>query len=202
MRKYLWTVLGVVAFAVLGCELDKNSADAITGDGVVQPDGQQPTYSYTWVVIRDGNNQTSTAGTCGVNPGADIDAVFLLKGGQQYPPSVVEGQERTCLDKCKPATEPDNVQDCKRLLSKITAQDEDNPDDTENKFISLAGGEIAVQFAPQGTPLKIEKGDTVKVFEVQGTLPETYYVFICDDAAGTHCADLGSGSGPVDFHVN
>jgi hypothetical protein len=194
--KKLLALISILAFAGFACELDKGSdaGDTITGQDTVTEtaaDTVTPT-GYTWVRILDTSDKA-----CSTNPGADIDAVAIIHSENivAYGGSADWGDGKKC--------EKNTANSENEVLG---ANDEDNWKDADNKFLSLNGGDVVVEMKDQTTSAayQIQKGDTIRVFEVGGddnNGDEAYEVYLCKD---TTCADsvkVGNGFGEQDFTV-
>ena len=201
-----WSILAAVfvLVAALGCgELSDENGDADimggegTGEGVGEGIGDGAgVKQYTWLLIKD---KLQDPQKCNTNPGADIDAVQVFRNGSEIGtaggnPVYVEG---TVCD-------TNTANDPKQILGE---PDEDNPEDSDNKFVSLNGGHIAVQCFGQGSndPIVFQNGDTIQVYESYiSDKPDTkegYEVYICTDSAGNDCVGLGEGAGDGTFTV-
>jgi len=197
MKKVSMGLVVVLSFAFAACELDKTDEgvtdDTITGDNTTT---ETVEAVYKWVRISDDPDNESLS-TCGNNnPGADIDAVAIVRGG-----SIIGWVDQIVADKLgstcgtNTAANPNEVKG-----------NELDPDasDAENMFLSLNGGEISVHFADMttGTEIVIQKGDQIKVFEIPGTgsgQTEYYDVDLCEDAGCATSLALGNGSGEAQF---
>ena len=204
MKKLLlWGVISVLGLALACGPLDENGdvTEGVDGtvDGTGGGDGTQQ-LTYSWVLIQDELTDTEA---CTTNPGADIDAVQLYRGGEEIATAggnPIFHSGNVC--ETNTASDP----------SKITGEpDEDNPEDSNNLFLSLNGGYVLFQMFESGStdPVVFQNGDTLQVYEVfnpdnSDKTKEGYQVYICPDSSGdtSQCKYIGEGKGDGTFTVN
>ena len=201
MKKLLLLLftLAALGFAV-GCELESDAdADATTANdtGTIDtPTDNTVTYlDHRYVRLDDlSNNQD------GEDPGADIDAVILTKGGTgatsyalnsvDYSPGVTAGDNQVPSD----ATGAPDA---------FAAYPDTTTCNADEGFVTLGGfGYIILEMGD-----KMEAGDTITVLEVGGcdyggsnpAKVETVQVqvSVADSATNPHWQVVGSGQGPA-----
>ncbi len=120
----------------------------------------EPVSEYRYVMIEDLTNPVS-----GSSPGADVDAIGLIKrGGERFATSVEDYQIGR--------TDGNNFQNINDLLGPPDA------DCQVRNFAALGGqalgGYVIVSFATQEEDVTIEEGDTLNIYEVGSTLCGQY----------------------------
>jgi len=148
---------------------------------------------YKWIRIKDDATNQSLV-YCYWNPGADIDAVELLRSGSGigWATEVVATGLGT---KCTKNTAAD--------ASKVTGPaDETSFQDPNNLFVSLNGGEILVAFGDGAGGLQdIRSGDQVRVTEIVGDFSEFYTITLCNDSSCSVAVELGRNKGLATFDI-
>jgi len=163
MKRLLFIMLALGLFAVTGCEVDggedgdaTGDADATTNDTVDNDTSEPELVPYQYVLIED------LSDTGGEDPGADIDAVVLIKDG------VRSYAGRPVAYYFPPDTEP-------LRSNEFEVVDEPDAHTTypastgiclvDGSFASLGGqgGYILVEMDEE-----IENGDTLEVIEIGG----------------------------------
>ena len=188
-------VLGVFMVALSACELDKGNEGVTEGTTPTDNGGETvtPTGTYKFIRVMDDTTNEQLSTCTNPNPGADIDAVAVLRGGTIIGwASQVFGDELGSVCAKNTAANPNTA---------LAQSDETDPMDSENLFVSLNGGSIVVRFADSttGSDITLQSGDTIKVFEVPGTSADYYYVDACEDSACSKSKELGHGSGEATF---
>jgi hypothetical protein len=147
----------------LDCSCTMVSSDEGT-EGEVEPDEpeeERSGLSFRYVLIED---LTDPIG--GDAPGADIDAVAVVKSNASYYATVIEdsnlgGRSNAFLDPGQLLGPPDSNCEKKNFTSLGGAR---------------SGGYVVVSFATDAMDVTIENGDTIEVFEIGRTLcPQTNY---------------------------
>ncbi len=191
-----------LAFALSSCgELDQNTDEGVTdngggGDTNIGGDTSMGT-TYSWIMIQDALTDPSK---CNSNPGADIDAVELDRGEiQAYAGGNPVYKSGDVCDK-NTANDPSQA---------LGAPDEDDPTDSNNKFVSLNGGYLLVQIFDPNTnqPVVFQNGDQITVYEA--SIPdkpeskEGYQVYICPDSSGvvSKCKFIAQATGDGSFTI-
>ena len=153
--------------------------DGIPDDQDDTPDGDEPNgQAARFVLIED---LTDPIG--GDAPGADIDAVSVLKPGAEYFATAVEdshlgGQRNAYMDVSELLGSPDSR--CEK-----------------QNFVSLggarAGGYVILSFGTEDRDVSIENGDSIRVHEIGRTLcPSTSYDDDPYSVSVSVSTDLGS----------
>ncbi len=154
---------------IAGDLLDDDDDDATCGDGVCGDDescavdcGDSP--SFRFVMVED-----LTRNPSGDFPGADVDAISLIKrdGDELFAASLSSDTDVDCAGNraCDPSAllgPPDAIRGGKCFGGQLSQVD-------ASTFTALNGGFAVVQFSDRSRDAKVENGDRLRVYEIGAT---------------------------------
>lgn len=186
----LLAVAGLMMFACEASVDDGETTDTVTGTDTVAD--TTPATTYSWIRIAD-DPTNSTLDNCTVNPGADIDAIAVYRGGALLGWAgkiIATNLGDVCTGSA--ADDPNEA---------LGPSDETDGSDSDNLFVALNGGEIVARIDDEitGDQIVLQEGDQVWVYEVVGTAPEYYYVDLCEDQNCATSIEIGHGTGEGKF---
>ena len=167
--------------SVLGCELPQNKVPGEDDASTSQPDVGDHTWYYLSII-----DESIVADADGL-PGADIDAIVILREGI----FIFAGCGEATLFGEDNITHADNP-----FLNPVNATLGVREQSKSGGFVSLAGGTLFCEL-----PLAIESGDEITIWEVAGDTADSFSIVFSTAPSSGESATAGPYEGTVTLTV-